>query len=222
MPHPVIQNYLSAFEQARFVDAELLEGPDHALSHPDWQRGFRLRLLSWLTARAAGKSSGSSRESPVPEGIQGAGDSVARLQGQSDQPRHHHRQVQHVRELATLATARAWTVTGMTSPLQVHEAARNSGTSTRSRSSDPCALRGSRTFRADWCVSSENPLHDKHLRSRSFWQGCPFHAASPERPVNRASSAPQLAATPQFVETWRSNSSDSGSPTIPDNKSLND
>lgn len=53
VPHPVIENYLSAFEQARSVDAEVLEGADHALSHPDWQRDFLLRLLGWLAGRAS-------------------------------------------------------------------------------------------------------------------------------------------------------------------------
>jgi dienelactone hydrolase len=55
VPHPVIENYRSAFEHARCIDAEVLEGADHALSHPDWQRDFRLRLLAWLTGRAGAK-----------------------------------------------------------------------------------------------------------------------------------------------------------------------
>jgi dienelactone hydrolase len=53
VPHPVIENYLSAFEQARSVEAEVLEGADHALSHPDWQRDFHLRLLAWLERQDA-------------------------------------------------------------------------------------------------------------------------------------------------------------------------
>jgi dienelactone hydrolase len=53
VPHPVIENYLAAFEQARSVDAEVLEGADHALSHPDWQRDFLLRLVGWLAGRAS-------------------------------------------------------------------------------------------------------------------------------------------------------------------------
>jgi uncharacterized protein len=52
VPHPVIANYLSAFEQARSVDSAVLVGADHALSHPDWQSDFNRRLLSWLGARA--------------------------------------------------------------------------------------------------------------------------------------------------------------------------
>ena len=51
VPHPVIENYLSAFARARSVDAEVLEGADHALSHPDWERDFHLRLMAWLTGR---------------------------------------------------------------------------------------------------------------------------------------------------------------------------
>jgi len=52
IPHPVIANYMSAFEQARSVDSEVLAGADHALSHPDWQGDFHRRLLGWLAARA--------------------------------------------------------------------------------------------------------------------------------------------------------------------------
>ena len=52
VPHPVIENYLAAFAHARSIDAEVLEGADHALSHPDWERDFHLRLMAWLSVSA--------------------------------------------------------------------------------------------------------------------------------------------------------------------------
>lgn len=51
IPHPVIANYLSAFEQASTVCSEVLAGADHALSHPDWRGDFHRRLLGWLATR---------------------------------------------------------------------------------------------------------------------------------------------------------------------------
>lgn len=51
VPRPVIENYAGAFAQARSLRVRMLEGADHALSHPDWQADFRRCLFEWLAQR---------------------------------------------------------------------------------------------------------------------------------------------------------------------------
>lgn len=53
VPRPVIENYAAAFAHARSLRVQMLEGADHALSHPDWHAQFRRCMFDWLAQRRA-------------------------------------------------------------------------------------------------------------------------------------------------------------------------
>jgi CheY-like chemotaxis protein/dienelactone hydrolase len=60
VPRPVIENYAAAFSQARSLQARMLEGADHALSHPAWNAEFRLCLFDWIAQRRAELTHGTA------------------------------------------------------------------------------------------------------------------------------------------------------------------
>ncbi|GAA4343537.1 hypothetical protein GCM10023165_26080 [Variovorax defluvii] len=53
IPRPVIENYAAALATARSFELRMIEGADHALSHPDWYEAFRRSLFDWLGQRQA-------------------------------------------------------------------------------------------------------------------------------------------------------------------------
>jgi alpha-beta hydrolase superfamily lysophospholipase len=55
IPHPVIENYLNAFEAAAAsVRHEVLAGADHGLTHERWRRAWGDILVRWLSGQRAG------------------------------------------------------------------------------------------------------------------------------------------------------------------------
>jgi len=53
VPRPVIENYAAAFAQVKSLRLRMLEGADHALSHPEWQEAFHSCLIDWMKQRRA-------------------------------------------------------------------------------------------------------------------------------------------------------------------------
>jgi pimeloyl-ACP methyl ester carboxylesterase len=49
VPHPVIANYLAAFERARSITYHVIEGADHGLSEEPWQQAYTSLLVGWAT-----------------------------------------------------------------------------------------------------------------------------------------------------------------------------
>jgi uncharacterized protein len=72
VPHPVIANYMAAFERAHSVTYRVIAGADHGLSEPPWQQAYTSLLVSWATemvigAREGGAASGAhTRLQPSP------------------------------------------------------------------------------------------------------------------------------------------------------------
>src|SRR5215218_4540789 len=52
IPHPVIANYMAAFEKAHSVMYRVIEGADHGLSEEPWQQAFTTLLVNWATEMA--------------------------------------------------------------------------------------------------------------------------------------------------------------------------
>lgn len=52
--HPVIENYIAAFEQARSLTSRVIESADHALSTERAQRSYTTLLVNWLTEMVVG------------------------------------------------------------------------------------------------------------------------------------------------------------------------
>jgi uncharacterized protein len=49
VPHPVIANYLAAFERTHSLTYRVIEGADHGLSEEPWQQAYTSLLVSWAT-----------------------------------------------------------------------------------------------------------------------------------------------------------------------------
>lgn len=61
VPHPVIANYMAAFERAHSLTYRVIAGADHALSDRSWQQAYTSLLVNWaaemvLGARADGRA----------------------------------------------------------------------------------------------------------------------------------------------------------------------
>ena len=54
IPHPVIANYLAAFEKAHSLTYRVIEGADHGLSEEPWQQAFTTLLVNWATEMVLG------------------------------------------------------------------------------------------------------------------------------------------------------------------------
>jgi uncharacterized protein len=75
VPHPVIANYMAAFEKAHSLTYRVIAGADHGLSKEPWQQAYTSLLVSWaaemvLGAREGGAEPGAHtqlRPSPVRE-----------------------------------------------------------------------------------------------------------------------------------------------------------
>jgi pimeloyl-ACP methyl ester carboxylesterase len=66
IPHPVVANYMAAFERAHSLTYRVIEGADHGLSKEPWQEAFTTLLINWATemvlgAREAGAPSAEMR-----------------------------------------------------------------------------------------------------------------------------------------------------------------
>lgn len=48
VPHPVIKNYLDAFQQANSMTYRLIKGADHSLSHKAWAQSYTNVLVNWV------------------------------------------------------------------------------------------------------------------------------------------------------------------------------
>jgi len=54
VPHPVIANYMAAFEKAHSLTYRVIEGADHGLSERSWQHAYTSLLVGWLTEMVLG------------------------------------------------------------------------------------------------------------------------------------------------------------------------
>ncbi|MGC3986839.1 MAG: alpha/beta fold hydrolase [Pseudorhodoferax sp.] len=48
VPHPVIKNYLDAFQKAHSMTYRVIKGADHALSHKAWSQSYTNVLVNWV------------------------------------------------------------------------------------------------------------------------------------------------------------------------------
>jgi len=55
IPHAVIDNYRDAFANARSLTYRVLDGADHALTHPASRQAYTTILVNWITEMVAGK-----------------------------------------------------------------------------------------------------------------------------------------------------------------------
>jgi pimeloyl-ACP methyl ester carboxylesterase len=54
VPHPVIENYIAAFANARSLTSRLIAGADHGLAAAPYQRAYTTLLVNWLTEMVVG------------------------------------------------------------------------------------------------------------------------------------------------------------------------
>ena len=54
VPHPVIANYMAAFERAHSVTYRVIEGADHGLSELPGQQTYTSLLVNWTTEMVLG------------------------------------------------------------------------------------------------------------------------------------------------------------------------
>jgi uncharacterized protein len=59
IPHPVIANYMAAFEKAHSLTYRVIEGADHGLSEEPWQQAFTTLLVNWATEMVLGAREGA-------------------------------------------------------------------------------------------------------------------------------------------------------------------
>ena len=73
VPHPVIENYVAACKHARSLTYRVIEGADHSLSEPRWQRAYTSLLVNWMSEMvlgARGGNSGAGVQTPLSAGAQ--------------------------------------------------------------------------------------------------------------------------------------------------------
>lgn len=68
VPHPVIENYVAAFADARSLTSRKIRDADHALSQPIAQEAYTNILLGWLTEMVAGAREDAAEASLMNEG----------------------------------------------------------------------------------------------------------------------------------------------------------
>jgi dienelactone hydrolase len=54
VPHPVIENYVAAFSNAKSLTARTIDGADHGLSEKSMRKAYTELLIKWLTEMIAG------------------------------------------------------------------------------------------------------------------------------------------------------------------------
>jgi uncharacterized protein len=68
VPHQVIANYRTAFAQAHSLTYRVIEGADHGLSEPRWQRAYTALLVKWTTEMILGaRESAVAADGPSPQ-----------------------------------------------------------------------------------------------------------------------------------------------------------
>ena len=60
IPHPVIANYMAAFQEARSVTYRVIAGADHGLSEERWQQAYTSLLVTWATEMVLGAREGGT------------------------------------------------------------------------------------------------------------------------------------------------------------------
>src|SRR5215204_4874110 len=60
IPHPVIANYLAAFERAHSLTYRVIEGADHGLSEEPWQQAYTTLRVNWATEMVLGARQGEA------------------------------------------------------------------------------------------------------------------------------------------------------------------
>ena len=60
VPHPVIANYVSAFEKAHSLTYRVIAGADHGLSEESWQQAYTSLLVTWATEMVLGAREGGA------------------------------------------------------------------------------------------------------------------------------------------------------------------
>ena len=65
VPHPVVENYLSAFKRVRSVTYRVLSGADHALSKQESRQAYGALLVSWITEMTLGAKATATLTKPV-------------------------------------------------------------------------------------------------------------------------------------------------------------
>jgi hypothetical protein len=66
VPHPVIENYLSAFKRVRSVTYRVISGADHALSQESYRQAYGMLLVSWMTEMVLGAKAATGLLRPAP------------------------------------------------------------------------------------------------------------------------------------------------------------
>ncbi|WP_218511074.1 S9 family peptidase [Variovorax sp. dw_308] len=66
IPHPVIENYLSAFKRVRSVTYRVISGADHALSSEASRQAYGMLLVSWMTEMVLGAKAATGLLRPAP------------------------------------------------------------------------------------------------------------------------------------------------------------
>lgn len=61
VPHPVIENYVASFVQARSLTSRLLAGADHGLLQKFSQKDYTAVLVKWLTEMIVGAREGAAK-----------------------------------------------------------------------------------------------------------------------------------------------------------------
>ena len=54
VPHPVIANYVAAFESAHSLTYRVIKDADHKLSDDAWQQAYTALLVTWATEMILG------------------------------------------------------------------------------------------------------------------------------------------------------------------------
>ncbi|MEO8656534.1 MAG: alpha/beta hydrolase, partial [Ramlibacter sp.] len=60
VPHPVIQNYLSACAKAQSLTYRMISDADHALSEKEWQQTYTTLLVNWMAEMVLGARAGKT------------------------------------------------------------------------------------------------------------------------------------------------------------------
>jgi uncharacterized protein len=60
IPHPVIANYMAAFQKAHSVTYRVIEGADHGLSDERSQEAYTSLLVNWATEMVIGARQGGT------------------------------------------------------------------------------------------------------------------------------------------------------------------
>ncbi len=63
IPHPVIENYVSALSNARSLTSRVIGDADHALTSPQAQQDYTTLLIAWLTEMISGARLNSMKNS---------------------------------------------------------------------------------------------------------------------------------------------------------------